>query len=275
MRDQIPGTVGILTFNSAGTLRRALESVHEFNDIVICDGGSTDDTLNIAREFGAHIISQDKKYLNEKGAILDFSGVRNQLLSVAKYEWFLYIDSDEYLSAQVKDEIKNIITSPAPFTSETPLAYWLPRKTVIGGEIIECATAYPNYQMRFFHKSGVIGFIKQVHERIALKEGVRIAKLKFPEYIPLDIAPEKMREKQLYYLKIEVDRHKDDTFFMWLTGPVKGALRSSLSYLVRHVRILVFCRGKRMPFWVEWMHHWYNWKLITLTGEKFFTFGKR
>ncbi len=269
MTKPIPCTVGILTFNNGKTLRRALESVREFNHIVICDGGSTDTTLALAHEFGADIIQQNKKYLNESGQIIDFSGVRNQMLAAAKHEWFLYIDSDEYLSPEAVTEIGEIVYSP--LGTQTALAYWLPRKTIVNGKIIECATAYPNYQMRFFHKSGITGFIKQVHERIALREGVRTGKLKSPEYVPLDTTEEKMRLKQLYYLRIEVARHKNDTFLMWLKGPVKGSLRSSLSYLLRHVRIILFCKGERMPFWVEWMHHWYNWKLVALTGKKFFT----
>lgn len=264
----IPCSVGILTRNSAATLERALRSLQHFSDLIICDGGSTDETLTIARKFGARIITQDTTHLDPKGAVADFAGVRNQMLRAATHDWFLYIDSDEYLSAEASSEIGSIVRTP--LKNDSPRAFWLPRKTVIKGTVIECATAYPNYQMRFFHKSAVTGFIKRVHERIQLKDGVSVAKLHHPEYVPLDLTPKEMRQKQLYYLQIEVDRHQDNTFKEWLMGPAYGALRSSLSYLVRHVRIALFCRGARMPLWVEWMHHWYNWKLLTMTGSKFF-----
>ena len=48
---KLPCTVAILTFNSGKSLKRALESVKDFEDILICDGGSTDDTVEIARAF--------------------------------------------------------------------------------------------------------------------------------------------------------------------------------------------------------------------------------
>jgi len=55
---KIPASVGILTLNSGKTLRRALNSLTDFAEIIVCDGNSTDDTLEIAREYGAKIIRQ-------------------------------------------------------------------------------------------------------------------------------------------------------------------------------------------------------------------------
>lgn len=266
--NSVPCSVGILTRNSGNTLARALESVRAFDDLVICDGGSTDATRQIAARYGARIVEQDARHKNPDGSIADFSGVRNQLLSAARNDWFFYIDSDEELSAEAVDEIRGIVSSAND--PRAPVAYRLPRKTVIDGVCIECATAYPNYQTRLFRKSAAQGFVKRVHERPALPNNARIGTLAHCEYVPLDLTEREMKDKQRYYLSIEVERHANDTLWQWLTGPVAGSLRSSLSYLVRHARILLFCRGPRMPLWVEWMHHWYNWELIRRTGGKFF-----
>ena len=59
-KERINATVGILTFNSGKVLRRALESVSDFDDILLCDGGSTDDTLEIARAVGARVMQSLK-----------------------------------------------------------------------------------------------------------------------------------------------------------------------------------------------------------------------
>ena len=48
MPNKILCTVAVLTKNSAETLARALESAKEFAEIIVCDGGSTDRTLDIA-----------------------------------------------------------------------------------------------------------------------------------------------------------------------------------------------------------------------------------
>ena len=45
----IKATVGILTFNSAKYLNDCLNSVKNFREILVLDGGSTDQTLNIAK----------------------------------------------------------------------------------------------------------------------------------------------------------------------------------------------------------------------------------
>lgn len=264
---KIPCSVGVLTFNNEKTLARALESVRDFDEIIILDGGSTDGTLEIARRFGARIVAQDPKFKNAEGRIIDFAGVHNQHLALASHKWCLYIDSDEYLSSEARDEVKNIVERPV--RDGDPLVYELPRKTVVDGVCIECATAYPNYQKRFFHLDGVTGFIKPIHERINPKPGVKIGKLVHPEYVPLDMTPKEFYDKQRRYLQIEVERHKNDTSSQWLSGVVYGSARSSLAYLYRHIKLLLFCRGTRMPLWVEWSHHWYNWNLIVLTGKKY------
>ena len=51
----------MLTYNSEKTLRRALESVKDFDDIILCDGDSTDQTHAIAAEYGARVVRQDMR----------------------------------------------------------------------------------------------------------------------------------------------------------------------------------------------------------------------
>ncbi|MCL9972370.1 MAG: glycosyltransferase family 2 protein [Candidatus Pacebacteria bacterium] len=269
MSDRIKASVGILTFNNADTIERALESVKDFDDILLIDGGSTDATLEIAARFGARVVPQDQKFKDASGRIIDFSGVHNQHLSAAQYRWCLYIDSDEYLSQESVAEIRSIVERP--IAPQDALVYELPRKTIINGVCIDCATAYPSYQKRFFHLDGVSGFIKPIHERINPKPGVRVAKLIHPQFVPLDLTPEAFYQKQRRYLALEVERHKNDTTWLWLTGVVYGSVRSSLAYLYRHIKVLLFCRGTPMPLWVEWSHHWYNWNLIVLTGATLFS----
>ncbi|MBU6323773.1 glycosyltransferase, partial [Patescibacteria group bacterium] len=98
MHDKIPCSVEIVTRNSGATLRRALESVKDFAEVLVVDGGSTDDTLAIAHEYGAKIILQDPAFLDGEGRIADFSGVRNQGLAAAREPWFFFLDSDEEAS---------------------------------------------------------------------------------------------------------------------------------------------------------------------------------
>src|SRR6185436_17159414 len=128
------------------------ESVREFDDIVICDGGSTDDTLAIALEFGATIITQDAQFKNANGTLRDYAGVRNQCLDAAKHDWFLYIDSDETISEGLRDEIRTVANEATPQMQNSeesprkPLAYKVPIKIVMDGRIIQHSSNYPGYQ---------------------------------------------------------------------------------------------------------------------------------
>jgi len=58
MSDKI--SVVINTYNASKYLERSLEAVKDFDEIVICDMESTDDTLDIARKYGCKIVTYPK-----------------------------------------------------------------------------------------------------------------------------------------------------------------------------------------------------------------------
>ena len=53
-------SIVINTYNAASQLRETLESVRDFDEIVVCDMESTDDTVAIAREYGARVVTFPK-----------------------------------------------------------------------------------------------------------------------------------------------------------------------------------------------------------------------
>lgn len=73
--------------NGARTIRRTLESLREFEDVVVYDNGSTDGTQEIARDYpNVHLI---------EGNFDGFGTTKNRAASFAKHDWVLIIDSDE------------------------------------------------------------------------------------------------------------------------------------------------------------------------------------
>ena len=54
-------SVVINTYNAEKHLREVLDSVKDFDEIVICDMESKDNTLAIAREYGCKIVTFEKK----------------------------------------------------------------------------------------------------------------------------------------------------------------------------------------------------------------------
>ena len=91
-----PVDVVILTKNSERLLRRCIDSVYEnvpVNMLIVVDGYSTDNTLEIVKEFqerhGNVIIVQDK---GTRGS------ARQVAISKVKTDWFMFVDSDAVLS---------------------------------------------------------------------------------------------------------------------------------------------------------------------------------
>jgi hypothetical protein len=95
----------ILTFNSARTIRRAVESVRaKVDEVVVYDTGSRDDTLPIleavAGDDGApvrvHRASAELE-LYPDGRLRDFAAARESSFSLASpgMDWLLWIDSDD------------------------------------------------------------------------------------------------------------------------------------------------------------------------------------
>src|SRR3989344_9448921 len=154
VNDKILASVGILTLNSAAGLPKTLASVKAFDDIYICDGNSTDGTQEIALSHGARVTKQfDHDIPNSR--LDSFGEARTRCFKMAKYDWYVRVDSDEELSLVVVEEIRKIVAESKP-------KFWLykmPRKYTHHGKIIDRTITYPNRQIRFFNKKAVNGFI--------------------------------------------------------------------------------------------------------------------
>lgn len=59
--EKIPFSVAIITKNEEKNLPDCLRSVSFADDIVVVDSGSTDRTVEIAKEFGCRILLEDWK----------------------------------------------------------------------------------------------------------------------------------------------------------------------------------------------------------------------
>jgi len=261
--NRIPATVGILTYNSGGSLERALKSVFEFAEVVVCDGGSTDDTLEIARTAGARIISQSLAFKNEDGTIRNFGAVRNQLLDVANFDWFFYIDSDEAISKEAVDEMRKIVA-----LNKEPLIYKIPLQIFVAGKKILYSSNYPGYQYRFFNKKSGGKFMKEVHERIYFDKQ-EIGVLKNPWYVYMsENEAENYLLENYRYLKMFVKncnqglwKYLHKGFFLNLLNSLKVLVRAAKNYILHGFK-------NSMPVRCEWGRAQYNFLLAWHLGIK-------
>ena len=89
-----PPTIALVMIvrNGAATLARCLSSVREHVDeIIVLDTGSTDESVAIARRFGARV--------HHFEWVDDFSAARNAALSHSACDWNLILDDDNWLES--------------------------------------------------------------------------------------------------------------------------------------------------------------------------------
>jgi glycosyltransferase involved in cell wall biosynthesis len=236
---KIPCSVGILTLNSEKTLRRCLDSVKDFAEIVICDGNSTDKTLEIAREYGCKIIKQYDSDQPNLSCTTDKANVRNRNLQATSCDWYFWLDSDDRLSPGLVKEIREITQSQSPLC----FVYRVPMRIFIGEREIKYASNYPMYQMRFFNKKTGAYFIKPVHERITFdSKKFRVGTLK--NYYDIMWSKERARnfwkETILPYVKLEVETWKPAGLINYLRWGIFRNLKPMFGVILKSSKNYIF-----------------------------------
>jgi glycosyltransferase involved in cell wall biosynthesis len=151
-----PISIAIATFNEAKNLKACLDSVVEWtSQIVVVDGGSSDQTVQIARAYNAEVSITDNPAI--------FHINKQKALERCKQEWILQLDADEVIPQRLKEEILSIIASPKSHDG-----YFVPRKNYFLGHWLSKGGQYPDFVIRFF-KQGKGEFpSKHVHEQIRI-----------------------------------------------------------------------------------------------------------
>jgi len=164
-------SAALAVFNEEKNLRSCLESVQDLADeIVIVDGGSSDTTLEIAKEFDAKIIKTNNPP--------NFHINKNKAIEASSGDWILQLDADEVVSEELAREVKKTISKKTDING-----YWIPRRNFFLGRFLEKGGQYPDYTLRFYKKgfgklpaedvheqarvSGKVGYLKNdlLHQR--------------------------------------------------------------------------------------------------------------
>lgn len=90
----------VLAKNNDNTLKKTLESLKTFDDVVVYDNGSIDKTISIAKSF-------DNVNLVE-GEFNGFGWSKNKAASYAKNDWIIIIDSDEVIDHELLTILQSI-----------------------------------------------------------------------------------------------------------------------------------------------------------------------
>ena len=144
-------TVVILTRNEEKNIEGAIENAKLVSEkVLIVDSGSTDNTVELARENGAKVVFREWDD--------DFSAQRNYALENIDTRWVVYLDADEQLNEQLISEIKKVIEA------DSVAMYRFIRRNSAFGKDFRYGVLGPDSVIRLFPKDKV-RWQDKVHER--------------------------------------------------------------------------------------------------------------
>jgi glycosyltransferase involved in cell wall biosynthesis len=163
-------SVVLITHNEEANLPRTLKSVQPLvadgrGEIIVVDSHSTDQTVEIAKAYGAKVFIEDWK---------GFSAQKNSAIDKAEADWILSLDADEEVSPDLAAHIVRAFgnTNNGPFewnvaprinvpmhdlrtdVGPLPLAFWISRKNHFLGRWIRYGGYYPDRKIRLFARGG-------------------------------------------------------------------------------------------------------------------------
>ncbi|HEX7515925.1 MAG TPA: glycosyltransferase family 2 protein [Chthoniobacterales bacterium] len=139
--ERVPVSLIVPIKNEADNLKRCLQSVRWADEIFVVDSQSTDGSLEIAQEHGAHIVQFHFKgtWPKKKNWALENLPFRN--------EWVFILDADEVLQPGADEEFASAIAN----AGETA-GYWINRRFMFMGRWLR-HSYYPNWNLRLFRHS--------------------------------------------------------------------------------------------------------------------------
>lgn len=189
---QIPLTLVVITKDAEKSLAKCLSSASWIPNMIIVDSGSQDNTVNIAKSFGATVIKQEW---------LGFGPQKFLAVSRATTDWVLCLDADEFLSTELSTSIKNLFKN-----EQLCEGYIFARRNKFLGRFLSHGEGYPDWNMRLFNKNHAQWSDDLIHERvIPLNDKFSIGRLKGDLMHESGESIERYIEKQNKYTSVQAE----------------------------------------------------------------------
>ena len=169
---KIKASVYIICQNEEIHIKRVLESIKDFDEIIIVDSGSTDKTLEIAKEYTNKIYNQDW---------LGFAAQKEYARKLCRNKWVLNLDADEQITPELKKELINTIVEDNLDGLDIPIS------SQFLGKFNSKFSKF-NRRIRFFRKGKGHYPPKLVHESIVVDGKISKSKGFIYDYGTIDLA---------------------------------------------------------------------------------------
>lgn len=157
-------SIVMIVKNEALALAACLEQLSWTDEIVVLDGGSTDATLEIARQY------TDKVFLEA-----DWQGYgvqRQRAQQRATGDWVLMLDADEHVSSELKQSILDAVEE-----DDRNKVYAVAILPWCFGRFLRHGGWYPAYKVRLYAKDRASYGDQRVHEKLDFMPGVEVKRL--------------------------------------------------------------------------------------------------
>lgn len=154
----------VIAHNEEIALENCLQScVDLVDEVIIVDSGSTDQTQLIAEKYNAKFTYQEW---------LGFGPQKNYAVKLAKNDWVLCLDADEFLTSELALEIRNELNQPQAN------AYQLVRCNKFLGRYLRHGAGYPDRSVRLFNRQFANWSNDLVHEKVEVINNSKVVTLK-------------------------------------------------------------------------------------------------
>lgn len=185
-------SVALATYNEELNIGECLKSIEDLVDeIIVVDGCSLDKTMEIAKKYGAKVISVPNDPM--------FHTMKQKAFDLATGDWILHLDADERISAKLAEEIRKITSMTNEGISDYQnklknkklflrhqtlleerdgeigdedqeyVAFFFPRLNFFLGKYLRFGGVYPDGVIRLFKKNTAYLPCKDVHEQMVVR----------------------------------------------------------------------------------------------------------
>lgn len=151
---KLPISVFIVCKNEEKHIEKTLKSIETFDEIILIDSGSTDKTLEIAKNYHTKIFYRDwEGYAKQK----------QYAMSLCTHDWVLNLDGDEEVPFELLPIIENVITK-----SDVDSVRFL-RNDIFMGTSLSKLSKKPNNNRLYKKNKSHFDDTKLVHESALVK----------------------------------------------------------------------------------------------------------
>ncbi|MBW7907491.1 MAG: glycosyltransferase family 2 protein [Kiritimatiellae bacterium] len=209
----------VTTFNEEANIRCCLESLRWCDEIIVVDSFSSDRTVEICREFTPRVYQH--KWLG-------YIGQKNLIRGMASHDWILFVDADEEVSPDLREEIRAELAA----NDGSVAGYRFPRMVNYLGRWIRHGEWYPDIKLRLFLKSKGHSGGTEPHDQVIVDGGVKTLRGKLYHYTYANMH-EHLETMNRFSGITAQEKFRANSRFRWADFLIRPPFRFLKAYILR------------------------------------------